>query len=186
VNDTVGLSGLNLTAASEGSFAVNASTAAAPDSVPPLEADGRQTVRYLELAPNASGALRNVTLRVAVAKDSVREPGSVTLARYNGTWEDLPTRLADETETHYRFAAESPGLSVFAVHAAGETTNGTDGTETTSETTGETTDATTQPSDNDTDAATTTEPSGAVPGFGPLATLAALAALLGLLARRRE
>ena len=66
----------------------------------------------------ANEDLRDVTITFRVSKDQLagdEEPDDVALYTHrDGRWIELPTRLVDESRTHYFFETESPGLLDFA------------------------------------------------------------------------
>lgn len=91
-----------------------------PNRTPAFDTPANGTVGLGFLGVNHSvpdAAIENVTFtfRVSKARLNDSEVGDVALYRYHdGSWNELPTEPAGETDTHYVFRAESPGLSEFA------------------------------------------------------------------------
>jgi len=116
---------LNVSVDSNASFSVNVSSSQrAPDeatdetdSLP----DDRDTAAYVSVEhdglTNADIGGAAMTLSVSEERfDSRRDAANATVLRlHDGEWQHLDTALVGETTGSYRFRAESPGLSVFAV-----------------------------------------------------------------------
>lgn len=91
------------------------------EGVPRFElGDGTERAAFLTMdstLPNED--LRDVTVTFRVRKDQFTEnrsdPSGVALYTHQGSrWIELPTRLVDESRTHYFFESRSPGLVDFA------------------------------------------------------------------------
>ncbi|MFC7172195.1 PGF-pre-PGF domain-containing protein, partial [Halobium salinum] len=102
-------------------FNLNVNTGAErPSSVSHDPAD-THVKGYLEV--NKDGItnknIREATIRFGLSPDQLSEhssPENVVLYRYhNGEWQSLDTKLVEEEDGEYVFAAKSPGFSVFAI-----------------------------------------------------------------------
>jgi PGF-pre-PGF domain-containing protein len=91
---------------------------------PDFESDrGTDPSGYVAVEHDVSNAeVSDVDIAFRVAKDRLGpedDPEDVSLYRAEGegevTWDELPTEQVGETATHYRFEADSPGLSNFVV-----------------------------------------------------------------------
>jgi len=86
-----------------------------------LEETGRRSAGTIRIDHAfADSEVRDVRLQFRVRKSHLRatnvDPETVQLYRSEPTgWRALPTSQVAETEEYYRFAAPSPGLSVFAI-----------------------------------------------------------------------
>lgn len=119
--EDVSLDGLEVTPSVNRSFTLGVSlteAAAVPDV-----ADDTETLGGLNVAHAAPDAdIANVTISFSVARDRLRAINAtaddVSLYRYDGGWQALPTTLTDETDEISQFRARSPGFSQFAIAAA--------------------------------------------------------------------
>lgn len=72
---------------------------------------------YISL--EASGSIENAKIQFRVSRDWLEQnsvdENSVRLLRFNGEWQELPTKLDNITDFYMYYEAESPGFSVFAV-----------------------------------------------------------------------
>ncbi|MBI4362217.1 MAG: PGF-pre-PGF domain-containing protein, partial [Euryarchaeota archaeon] len=90
-----------------------------PSSVP-TSAPGR-VLRYLSIEAKGldAGSIRGAEVEVQVPRswleDQRLDPGRVQVQRYTGRWEPLETRRVGEDATHIRYAARTPGFSIFAI-----------------------------------------------------------------------
>ncbi|MFB6116723.1 MAG: PGF-pre-PGF domain-containing protein, partial [Candidatus Nanosalina sp.] len=59
----------------------------------------------------------NITFRVnkSFLDSRARDPEDVVMKRFNGGWNELPTRFREETANAYRFVANSDGFSYYAI-----------------------------------------------------------------------
>jgi hypothetical protein len=105
--------------AGEFTLEVESSPDPLPNRTPAFDRDdGTQPLGFLSIDHSISDDnVSNVTFTFRVAKADLNdsEVRDVALYRHeNGSWTELPTEPAGETDTHYVFRAESPGLSEFA------------------------------------------------------------------------
>jgi hypothetical protein len=121
-DDVVAVDALSFTPARSGDITLSLATNTSRfGEVPPFErSDGTEPAGYIRVDHSiANENVRNVTFTFRVRKDRLAGnetgPEDVALYRYEeGTWVELPTRLASEGSTHYFFEAVAPGLSDFA------------------------------------------------------------------------
>ncbi|WP_363465985.1 PGF-pre-PGF domain-containing protein [Halogeometricum borinquense] len=189
-SDRPAVNGLDLNLRNDtDSLGVNVSDSdTVPDGTPEFESqsDDAEAVGYLsiDVSGTTDDDIENATITFSVpaAKLAATNASSddVTLHRYHdGEWQTLET-------THLggdRYAAETPGFSVFAVSMKKPLTADTDTKTTAAETTA-TEESTPQSSETETASASPTKTSTGAPGFGALVTFAALLAV-AVLARRR-
>jgi hypothetical protein len=121
-DDAVAIDSLTLVPERSGNFTINVTKS--PDRLegtPPFNrSDGTEDVAFITMNSTiADEDLRNVTVTFRVRKDQLAGnetgPEDVTLyTRENGTWSELPTRLVDQSPSHYFFEARASGLTDFA------------------------------------------------------------------------
>jgi PGF-pre-PGF domain-containing protein len=80
----------------------------------------------------SNSAVDNVTFEFSVSKQRLNNrsinASEVVLHRYvSGSWTELPTRQINETSNAFEFEADSPGLSLYAISTAQQTSGGGDG-----------------------------------------------------------
>lgn len=105
------------TPATEGTLDVSATTATEPPpSVAALGATRTATaVTYLQIAHRTETA-DGATVIVSIPRNRTDHPRAVALYRYaGGSWQRHDARLVATTSETYRFRADVPGLSTFAV-----------------------------------------------------------------------
>jgi PGF-pre-PGF domain-containing protein len=121
-----------------------------PDEV---EEPSTRTYRYQQIQVTPSeGTVSSAKINFKVSKQEIDDRqvslADVVMQRYSeGGWQELPTRLSGETDTHYRFVATSEGFSYYAITFADD---GTDDQQQ-NETTGNQTDETREEPETDTE-----------------------------------
>lgn len=129
-------------------------------------ATGRPSITSFTVTHPVRDTAANVTVAFAIDRyrlqSSGLSPDSVSLYRLNGTWAELPTRVRYNGTDRVHFAADSPGLSAFAI-GAGDRTDAS-GNDTSEESAGnETTEAdetgSNETTDDGTDTSTADSPS---------------------------
>ena len=121
-DDAVAVDSLTFTPERTENFTINVTKSTDRfEGTPPFNlSDGTRDVAFVSMNSTiADEALRNVTVVFRVRKDQLtgNETGPEDVALYtrrNGTWTELPTRLVDESPTHYFFRAGASGLTDFA------------------------------------------------------------------------
>jgi hypothetical protein len=89
----------------------------------PDSPEGVVSISYLTVTSDGLPADTSATVTFSVAKDrldvSSTEPQEITLYERDGdTWRQTPTRLAEETDTSYRFVANASTVSAYTVAPA--------------------------------------------------------------------
>jgi len=116
---------LNVSVEANASFSVNVSSSqraptAASDETESLPED-RDTAAYVSVEHDGltDADIGGAAMTLSVSKerfDSRSDAANATVLRlHDGEWQHLDTALVGETGDSYRFRADSPGLSVFAV-----------------------------------------------------------------------
>jgi PGF-pre-PGF domain-containing protein len=122
------------------------SVASLPDSLPAPPVDA---VRTLNLTSSvADSSIQDATVSVVLSQDAIDQPSTVAVFRYhNESWNELPTSVVKQNQTHVIIEFTTPGFSYFTVGSASETeettTTTTPATTTTPETTTQRTTKTT-------------------------------------------
>ena len=92
-----------------------------PDRPPDVPKPPGLVYAYHEISVSISKeALKGAEITFWVLKEwlvanNARAEDVVMLRYHAGKWEELPTRLVDGNATHFKFVAETPGFSVFAI-----------------------------------------------------------------------
>jgi PGF-pre-PGF domain-containing protein len=126
------LTGMNVTTATETDVSLDVSVHDTPQG--DAGSPGSDTISYLVVDESVpESALSSVEFGFTVSESTLRdrgvEPSDVVLSRYHdGEWTALETTHLGRSGDTYRFRAVSPGLSVFAVHAASAEFSVTDAT----------------------------------------------------------
>lgn len=128
----VGLAGLDVSTTRQANVSLDVSVAAGEPADAPSPGAGTVAHVRVEESVNES-TLAGVDFSFTVTADRLADRGVTAedvslLRRHDGEWTELDTRVVGGTEDGYRFVAESPGLSVFAVRAAAPAVSVTDAT----------------------------------------------------------
>jgi hypothetical protein len=115
--ESVRLERLSITFSEDREF--DATISQGPESVPAVH-DGESDFEHFNVSYDEEPATDEVRFTFSVDRELIEEndlsTGSIALYRYaDGEWEQLDTTVVGGTGDSYRYRAESPGLSVFAV-----------------------------------------------------------------------
>ena len=118
--ESVRLERLSITFSEDRDF--DATISQGPESVPAVH-DGESDFEHFNVSYDEEPATDEVRFTFSVDRELIEENdlsiGSIALYRYaDGEWERLDTTVVGGTGDSYRYRAESPGLSVFAVSTA--------------------------------------------------------------------
>ncbi|WP_148415029.1 PGF-pre-PGF domain-containing protein [Haloferax sp. KTX1] len=104
-------------------------------STSPTDDDVLGYINVDHSAPDDNLATVDFNFRVSEQQLGDRSPEDIALYRYHdGEWNALDTSFTEQVGDSYRFTAESPGLSVFAISNKSTTTTESNTPETTTET----------------------------------------------------
>ena len=124
-DDEAAFDAIALTVERGGDFDMTVTTSRGPQPGSPAfdPGDGADALARVRLGHTIDNAdVDDVSFTFRVAKDRLRstgtDPEEVALYRHaGGSWTALGTDVVGETASHYVFAADSPGLSEFAIGA---------------------------------------------------------------------
>ena len=124
-DEAVAFEGVSMTVTDGGDFTMQVTNSrerlpGSPAFEPGQTADSLGRIRLDHSITNEE--VEEVSYTFRVSKEHLREtdtdPEDVALFRYaDDEWNELPTDVVGETETHYLLASDSPGMSEFAVGA---------------------------------------------------------------------
>jgi PGF-pre-PGF domain-containing protein len=118
--DGVSLEGLSGTVSGDASITVSEGQ---EEGTPALSDDENSVVGYLNVQESGGTDASDVTFTFSVQASTLEQrglaPGDVALYRYNDGWVELETSEGEQRNGAYRYEAQSPGFSTFAVARRG-------------------------------------------------------------------